>query len=488
MTPHASVKSRIARKILGSGYQVTPDALDRLTSLGEDVAAELVRWLASWAVRGSVVDAEVLERFLGERSQREAPQEGKADALQERRGTEELDLKVLKPTYEEIRMEGRAEEFTVYRVTRFGALWRITSQRGLPLRSLREVLESGDEGYAVCEVREVSKGDGYYRLRLEDPNGIWTAIAPARDRSLSEKVETLCRDMVIAVRAAARGSRLIVRDVMLPDVPQSDRPFRGPDVRLCIASDVHIGSSRFNRRAFEDFLDWLSSEHEELNVRMLLINGDLVDGVFVYPNQREELEIRTLRDQFAEAGRLLARVPKSVKVAYVPGNHEPVRRALPQPPVHADHRRLLDPEGRFIFLGNPALVEVGGARLMLFHGQTMDDVIQSSMRFSYSDLRRTAGEVMEVLLRSRHLAPSMEVTPVIPWREDHLLLEEVPHVLATGHIHVAAFRVYRGVRLVNSGTFQDQTRLQKGVGLEPTVGTVAVLDLRDLSVRFERFA
>jgi DNA polymerase II small subunit len=185
---------------------------------------------------------------------------------------------------------------------------------------------------------------------------------------------------------------------------------------------------------------------------------------------------------------LLAKVPREVKVVYVPGNHEPVRRALPQPPVHAEHRRALDPEGRFVFLGNPALVEIGGARLLLFHGQTLDDVIQSSMRFSYSDLRRSAGEVMEVLLKSRHLAPSMEVTPIIPWREDHLLLDEVPHVLATGHIHVAAFRLYRGVRLVNSGTFQDQTKLQKGVGLEPTVGTAAVIDLRDLTVRFERFA
>jgi DNA polymerase II small subunit len=44
------------------------------------------------------------------------------------------------------------------------------------------------------------------------------------------------------------------------------------------------------------------------------------------------------------------------------------------------------------------------------------------------------------------------------------------------------------VRLVNSGTFQDQTKLQKGVGLEPTVGTAALIDLRDLTVRFEQFA
>jgi len=482
----AALRSRIAKRLLGSGYQVTPEVLEKLAELGEDVAEELVRWLASRGERGSLIDARTLELFLEGKSLQEVvegarPVEGTAAG-------EEFELKVLKPTYEEIRMEGKVEEFTVYRINRFAALWRISSRRGIPLNSIREILESGGEGYAVCEVREVSRGDGYYRLRFEDPNGIWNAIAPARDRSLSEKVESLCTDMVVVIRVSARGGRLVVKDVMLPDVPQTDRPFKGPDLKVCVISDVHVGSARFNRRAFADFLDWLSSEHANLNVKFLLINGDLVDGVFVYPGQREELEIKTLKEQFAEAGRLLARVPKEVKVVYAPGNHEPVRRALPQPPVHAEHRRALDPEGRFVFLGNPALIEIGGARLLLFHGQTLDDVIQSSMRFSYSDLRRSAGEVMEVLLKSRHLAPSMEVTPVIPWREDHLLLEEVPHVLATGHIHVAAFRLYRGVRLVNSGTFQDQTKLQKGVGLEPTVGTVAVIDLRDLSVRFERFA
>ncbi len=486
MSSGAALRGRIAKRLLTSGYQVTPEALERLTELGEGVAEELVRWLASKAGRGSVVDARTLELFLEGRTRQEAV--GEPGPTAGPSTGEEVGLKVLKPTYEEIRMEGKAEEFTVYRVGRFAALWRISSRRGIPLSSIKEVLGSGGEGYAVCEVREVSRGDGYYRLRLEDPNGIWSAIAPTKDRSLSEKVESLCTDVVAVIRVAARGSRLIVKDVMFPDVPQTDRSFRGPDVRVCVISDVHVGSARFNRRAFADFLDWLSSEHANLNVKFLLINGDLVDGVFVYPGQREELEIRTLREQFAEAGRLLAKVPREVRVVYVPGNHEPVRRALPQPPVHSEHRRAIDPEGRFVFLGNPALVEVGGARMLLFHGQTLDDVIQSSMRFSYSDLRKTAGELMEVLLKSRHLAPSMEVTPIIPWREDHLLLEEVPHVLATGHIHVAAFRLYRGVRLVNSGTFQDQTKLQKGVGLEPTVGTVAVVDLRDLTVRFERFA
>ncbi len=486
MSSSSALRSRIARRLLTSGYQVTPETLEKLTELGEDVAEELIRWLSSRAERGSLIDARTLELFLEEKSSEEVD-EGTRPIGGTAAG-EEVELKVLKPTYEEIRIEGKVEEFAVYRVSRFAALWRISSRRGIPLNSIREVLESGGEGYAVCEVREVSRGDGYYRLRLEDPNGIWRAIAPARDRSLSEKVESLCTDMVVVIRVSARGSRLVVKDVMLPDVPQTDRPFRGPDARVCIISDVHVGSARFNRRAFNDFLDWLSSEHENLNVKFLLINGDLVDGVFVYPGQREELEIKTLKEQFAEAGRLLAKVPKEVKVVYAPGNHEPVRRGLPQPPVHAEHKRVLDPEGRFVFLGNPALIEIGGARLLLFHGQTLDDVIQSSMRFSYSDLRKSAGEVMEVLLKSRHLAPSMEVTPIIPWKEDHLLLEDVPHVLATGHIHVAAFRLYRGVRLVNSGTFQDQTKLQKGVGLEPTVGTVAVIDMRDLTVKFEQFA
>lgn len=474
---------RVVRSFSRSGYGLTAEALAKVVELfaTESELEELLSRVRSRLPKGTVLD----ERAISELVPPFGP--GAPRSVEPKEVRPEAGLRVLSPTYEDLRIEGTYEEFQAHRASRYSGIRSLLEARGLALRSVREVLESGQEGYAACAVNDVRLSDGRFVLRLEDPSGVWTAVAPAKDRRLSEKLELLARDMVVAVRAMGRGGRLVVRDVVFPEVSTSRNAFRGPDIRVCVISDVHVGSSKFEREAFEEFLDWLSDEWEALNVKYLVVNGDLVDGVFVYPGQREELELKSLREQFAEAGRLLSRVPKEVKVVYLPGNHEPVRRALPQPPVPREFRPVLDPEGRFEYAGNPALMELGGARLLFSHGQTMDDVIQLSSRFSYSNLREEVGEVMEVFLRCRHLAPTVEVTPVLPLPRDPLVIEEVPDVLAMGHVHVAAVKTYRGVRMMNSGTWQGQTRLQRSVGLEPTVGTVALIDARDLSARVLKF-
>ncbi|MDW8042378.1 MAG: metallophosphoesterase [Nitrososphaerota archaeon] len=474
---------RVVKSFTRSGYGLTPNALKRVIELcsSEAELEGLMERVSTRVAKGTLLDERQIEELSVLRPL------GGLQKTDRKELEVEAELRPVTPTYEDLRIEGTYDEFHAYRVARYSRLRYLFEERGLALRSIRELLEGGQEGYAACVVNEVRHSDGRYFLSLEDPSGQWTAFVSPKDRRLVMRVESLTRDMVVAVRALGRGGRLVVRDIVFPEVSQSRNAFRGPDVRLCVISDVHVGSINFNRTAFEEFLTWLSNEWEDLNLRYLVINGDLVDGVFVYPNQREDLELRSQREQFAEAGRLLSRVPEEVRVIYLPGNHEPVRRALPQPPISREYRALLDPKGRFTYAGNPAVLELGGMRLLFFHGQTMDDLIQLSPRFSYSDLREKVGEVMETILRCRHLSPAIEVTPVLPLQDDHLFIDQVPDVLAMGHVHVAALRNYRNVRLVNSGTWQNQTKLQRSVGLEPTVGTAVLIDARDLSAQITRF-
>jgi DNA polymerase II small subunit len=67
------------------------------------------------------------------------------------------------------------------------------------------------------------------------------------------------------------------------------------------------------------------------------------------------------------------------------------------------------------------------------------------------------------------------------------MISELPAVFATGHIHVAAQSVYRGVYLVNTGTWQEQTKFQASLGLEPTVGTAAIFNLRSMRLSIKKF-
>src|SRR5207253_35834 len=65
---------------------------------------------------------------------------------------------------------------------------------------------------------------------------------------------------------------------------------------------------------------------------------------------------------------------------------------------------------------------------------------------------------MKAMLRLRHLAPIYGgKTPIAPEAEDHLIIDEIPDIFVTGHVHAVGVDQYRGVVLVNSSTWQAQT-------------------------------
>ncbi|MCD6312841.1 MAG: hypothetical protein J7L79_03400, partial [Thaumarchaeota archaeon] len=172
-----------------------------------------------------------------------------------------------------------------------------------------------------------------------------------------------------------------------------------------------------------------------------------------------------------------------------PGNHDPIQRALPQPPLQEKYRSILERSGRrIIFVGNPAYLKLCGRSFLIYHGQGLDDVIQNLPGFSHNNLRKSLGKLLEVLLKHRHLCPVYgESTPILPIKEDLLVIDRVPNILHTGHVHVAYAGSYKGIRLINSGTWQEQTSYQRSVGLEPTVGVMILINLKDLSIKVRQF-
>jgi DNA polymerase II small subunit len=46
---------------------------------------------------------------------------------------------------------------------------------------------------------------------------------------------------------------------------------------------------------------------------------------------------------------------------------------------------------------------------------------------------------------------------------------------------------YRGVTVINAGTWQDQTEYQKKLNIKPTPGCAALLDLKRLNVNMLKF-
>ena len=97
-------------------------------------------------------------------------------------------------------------------------------------------------------------------------------------------------------------------------------------------------------------------------------------------------------------------------------------------------------------------------------------------------------EAMEYLIKKRHLAPIYGgKVPLTPESYDYLLIDEPPDILHMGHIHTMGIKNYRGVVLVNSGTFQEQTSFQKKLNMRPDPGRIPIIQLDTFKPTIMRF-
>jgi DNA polymerase II small subunit len=156
-----------------------------------------------------------------------------------------------------------------------------------------------------------------------------------------------------------------------------------------------------------------------------------------------------------------------------------VRQALPQPAVPLDLAEQFYKLPNVTNVGNPASVKLDGVNFLVYHGRSLDDIIATIPDLSYS---KPAG-AMQVLLKSRHLAPMYGMrTALSPELRDMLVIDPVPDVFHAGHVHAVDVLEYRGTLIVNSGTFQAQTPFQANMGLEPTASIVPIVNLSTLEL------
>jgi DNA polymerase II small subunit len=128
-------------------------------------------------------------------------------------------------------------------------------------------------------------------------------------------------------------------------------------------------------------------------------------------------------------------------------------------------------------LGNPSYIELNGVKILMYHGQGLDDIIATIPGLSYSN----PAEAMKILLKARHLSPIYgQRTPISPEKDDMMVITEVPDIFHSGHVHVMDVQNYRGTLIVNSGTWQDQTPFQQTMGIMPTSGIAIAVNLSTL--------
>jgi len=322
----------------------------------------------------------------------------------------------------------------------------------------------------VADVRTTK--NGHRILEIEDEADRIAVLLPSESAVASEMAVL---DEVVGVIGTVNDRGLVIAQAIVrPDLP-TVKAFHGTrhHVRAAFMSDIHVGSRTFLEDKWSKVSAWLGGADEIAgSIRYLVVSGDVVDGIGVYPRQDEELAIDDIYGQYEALARMVADLPDRVCVIMLPGNHDAVRPAEPQPAFPTSIQNLFD--SNVIFAGNPSLLSVEGVRILAYHGRSMDDLVSAIPGMSYA----RPLEAMKAMLRMRHLAPIYGgKTPIAPEAEDHLIIDEIPDIFATGHVHAAGVDQYRGVVLVNSSTWQAQTPYQKMRNIQPMPARLPIVDL-----------
>ncbi len=460
---------------LNKGFQIHPDAFKILENVDVKKLEKIIKEIVREKTRQKLfqINQDDLETYLGIK-----------DDL-----SLENEIKILSDPTSKITSGEGVKGYNALFSSRFNKLKRIISDRpeSKMLKSAASLKHAKiEDDLYVCGLVTVRNSErNITKIVLEDPSGSFEGII--FDEELQKTAGTLLMDQFVMARiGSGKNSGYIIKDLILPDIPEQAKNKSESEAYAVFLSDLHIGSKYFMEDEFSDFVSWISSPDPiAKKIRFVLIGGDVVDGVGIYPNQNKELVCQTIQEQLKKAEDLIDKIPKNVKIIIMPGNHDPGRRALPQPAIPKKYNSGRWERENVIMVGNPAVVSLNGVRVSMFHGQSIDDIVKTTPGLSYD--RPT--DVMRHLLRARHLSPIYgSQTPIAPEMEDLLVIQDIPDIFHVGHVHRAQLDMYKGVLLINSGSWQKQTPFQASVGMTPNPGIAILVNLKTFQVYHQNYS
>ncbi|MFW9868090.1 MAG: metallophosphoesterase [Candidatus Thorarchaeota archaeon] len=501
----SSVRRDVLRLLIESGFQITPDALEYILNQESPMnAVETVLLVDTDGELPQVLSKSYVESLI----------EGIT-----------WDYRVEKnPEQDLVGSEGTVEDFLSLFIDRFNRIKRIymgridtqnavspyiaklrkesaKTRKAMNREGMRTTARASQVVLGVVSSKSLSRSKNVIvelehvekveiNDQIEDRYSTIICVIPAtreglKGQQLAEKANSLLLDEVVCLSGFVdEEARMIADDVIFPDIPTARPVGRAKrEVYAAFISDIHCGSKEFLEDDFDRFIDWMngrdveeSDKHLVQNIRYLFIAGDMVDGISVYPTQRFDLEITSIFDQYALFASKIKKLPKRVKIFCIPGNHDASRQALPKPPISAEFADPLYKLGnRITMLGDPSQVIVEGVNVLMTHGDSMDDLVTNVPGASYTE----PAAPMKELLRKRHLVPLYGgKTELAPLHRDWMVIDTPPDVVHFGHAHHNAVDNYRGVQIINSGTFQSQTDFMRKQGIVPTPGIVTFLNLQ----------
>lgn len=481
--------TKIVAEVLSSGYQLEPDALTLLEELDSstnvaNLVSEVVKKKTAAKELQQLITRIDLEFALS--LKKNSTEEWENISIQ----TMSADVEIVSSPA--IILSGKKGVFGYRQFfqSRYAKLMEIVRQRpdSYQIRKISSI-ELGSKGGIKIAGLLMSRRSrrNHIELDIDDDTGKITAVA-IDDRVKRQVMELLLDQLVVLDIELTRKGLALVKQAYSPDIPDRSPKYASQEVYVAFTSDLQVGSRSFVYDAFQRLLLWIQGkmgdERVVSRIRYLVLGGDIVDGIGIYPGQETDIVEKDIRRQYKILADLLTEVPKHIKIIVIPGNHDAARQALPQPAISREYAEHLYKLDNVLMLGNPACVTLHGVLTLIYHGRSLDDVIATTPGMTYE----SPSDAQRLLLRARHLAPIYgSRTPIAAEDEDRLVIDRVPEIFYCGHMHTFDASRYKGTLILCTGTWQNQTMYQLNMGIKPDIAKVGVVNLATMDLMIRDF-
>ena len=471
-----------------NGFFLDRGMLNFFIGLEEKEFVGIIVKLKSFNVSESILSEDVFEKYkrrLGIKNQK--------SKISEKSGVEVLlDIKG---------DSGKIEsgDFVSYFRSRFEFLRDVLIKNG-GLENLSSIRRLGNNSGFFCVIgmvynKRITKNKNLL-IEIEDLTGRTVVLVNRDNKQLFERARNLLLDDIVAFKCSGSSKMLFVSDFVYPDSCLDSEKFGDKDEFVAFSGDFHVGSRDFLEGNLMKFVSWLNGEVGDdwqrglaRKVKYLVLSGDNIEGVGVYPGQERFLAIKGCRGQYEKLAEILGRIRKDIEIIMCPGQHDAVWVGEPQPAIAEKWGGSLNGLENLKLVSNPSMIEIGGLKILVYCGGSLNKFIDEieELRINYG--HRCPVKVVDEILRRRHLAPVYGEMDIIPNKiGDDLVLKELPDVFVVGGQHRAMVGNYNNILTISTSCWQSRTGFHEMIGSEPDPCKVPILNLKSKEIKILDFS
>ena len=461
------------------GFLLDKEVFGILSGMSEDGVLGVVDKLVDVGVGGRVISKEVLDGLVYSR-------QSTFNSL----GIELLSA----PKFLSRRVEVR--DFVQHFRSRYEVLRGLLEVKVDNLSSIRRIgRNSGVYNIIAMVVKKRVTKNKNLLIEVEDLTGRSVVLVNRERKDLFEIASCLMLDDVVAFRVSGSSDMLFVSDIIFPDVGLESERFGDEDKYIAFSGDFHIGSKNFLEGNVLRFVSWLNGEVGDerqraiaRKVKYLVLTGDMVDGVGVYAGQDKWLDIKDIRGQYRRVAEILGKIRGDVEIVMCAGQHDAVWVGEPQPVIPEKWAGSLYGMGNLKLVPNPSLVNIGGLKILMYHGASINWFINEMNDIRVDVGHKSPTRVVREMLKRGHLAPTHGLMDYVPCEVDPMVIGVVPDIIVTGDQHRAEVDSYNNVLMVASSCWQAVTPFEEKIGNVPEPCRVPLFNLKTREIKIVDFS